>query len=172
MWALHMHDHDEWLSMEHTRTSLVKLTPSIGDGLYSTRRRPLMTLTADTSPGAHDTLIAACDSERYRQLGGTPDHPNCAENLRRALAPHGVRVTRTPSPLNLFMNIPWLPDGTLEFLPSTARAGDRVTFTALVDTLVVLSACPMDLNPINGGRLGSIGLEISQGDRGGPPPGP
>lgn len=59
------------------------------------------------------------------------------------------------------MNIPWQPDGRLEFHPSPARAGDHVTFAALIDSLVVLSACPMDLNPINAGsRLGDIGVEV------------
>ena len=58
------------------------------------------------------------------------------------------------------MNIPWQPDGALEFAPSPFRAGDSVTFAAAVNVLVVLSACPMDLNPINAGGLGDIGLEI------------
>jgi len=69
-------------------------------------------------------------------------------------------VERVPSPLNLFMNIPWQPDGRLEFRPSLARAGDQVTFTAVIDSIVVLSACPMDLNDINAGRLGDIGVEV------------
>jgi uncharacterized protein len=163
MWAVNPTDPDEHLSMEHTRTSLSKLIPGVGDHLYSSRRRPMLTLVQDTSPGVHDTLIAACDPERYRQLGGAADHPSCAENFARALAAHQIRVERVPSPLNLFMNIPWQPDGRLEFRPSPARAGDQVTFAAVIDSIVVLSACPMDLNDINGGRLGDIGIEVLAG---------
>jgi hypothetical protein len=163
MWAVNPAAPDEQLSMEHTRTSLSKLVPAVGDHLYSSRRRPMLTLVKDTSPGVHDTLIAACDPERYRQLGGAADHPSCADNFARALAAHQIRTERVPSPLNLFMSIPWQPDGELEFHASPARAGDQVTFAAVIDSIVVLSACPMDLNPINAGRLGDIGVEVLAG---------
>ena len=59
------------------------------------------------------------------------------------------------------MNIPWRPDGSLEFLPAVARPGDYLTLAALVDVIVVLSVCPMDVNPINGHRPADIALEIS-----------
>jgi uncharacterized protein len=55
------------------------------------------------------------------------------------------------------MAIPWSEDGELEFVASPARAGDSVTFRAEIDVLVVVSACPMDLNPINA-TMGDIGL--------------
>jgi hypothetical protein len=158
-WALaHPSDgEDEYASMEHTRAALRRLVPRVADAIYSTRRRALLTLTEDTSPGVHDTLIAACDPERYRLLGGAPDHPSCAQNFAAALAEHGRSLPRAPAPLNLFMAIPWSPDGELEFAPSPAHAGDSVTFRAEMDVLVVVSACPMDLNPINA-TMGDIGL--------------
>lgn len=158
-WALaHPSDgEDEYASMEHTRAALRRLVPRVGDAIYSTRRRPLLTLTEDTSPGVHDTLIAACDPARYRLLGGAPDHPSCAQNFAAAIAEHGRSLPRAPAPLNLFMAIPWSQDGELEFAPSPAEAGDSVTFQADIDVLVVLSACPMDLNPINA-TMGDIGL--------------
>lgn len=160
LWAVNPVSPDERLSMEHTRTSLGKLAPAAGDDLYSSRRRPMLRLAQDTSPGVHDTLIAACDPERYRQLGAAPGHRNCADNLHAALGRHGVQIDRVPSPLNLFMNIPWQPDGSLEFRPSPARAGDAVVIEAVIESLVVLSACPMDLNEINNSRLGDIELEV------------
>jgi uncharacterized protein YcgI (DUF1989 family) len=159
-WALARADVREYLSMEHTRTSLRKLVPAVGDHLYSSCRRPLLTLVEDTSPGVHDTLIAACDAERYRQLGAEGDHANCADNFRRALSLQGLAADRVPSPLNLFMNIAWDEAGRLEFLPSPARSGDYVTLQAVTDVTVVLSACPMDLNPINTGGPVDVGLEI------------
>jgi uncharacterized protein YcgI (DUF1989 family) len=159
-WALAQADPTERLSMEHTRVALSRLVPRVGDGLYSSRRRPLLTLAEDTSPGVHDTLIAACDPERYRQLGAGADHRSCAENFREALAAVGVEADRGPAPLNLFMNIAWDETGELEFLPSPAGAGDYVTLAAEVDVTVVLSACPMDLNPINTGGPSDIGLEV------------
>jgi len=162
-WALAAGHPSEHLSMEHSRTSLRKLVPEIGDGLYSNRRRPLLTLVEDTSPGVHDTLIAACDPERYRQLGVAGEHASCAENFRMALAALGVEPGPVPAPLNLFMNIRWREDGGLEFLPSPARAGDYVTLQASTDVTVVLSACPMDLNPINAGGPQDVELEVLPG---------
>jgi hypothetical protein len=159
-WALATADVSEYLSMEHTRTSLSKLVPGAGDHLYSSCRRPLLTLVEDTSPGVHDTLIAACDRERYRMLGADGYHANCADNFRRALSLRGVHPDHVPSPLNLFMNIAWREDGGLEFLASPARAGDWVTLKAVTDVTVVLSACPMDLNPINTGGPQDVGLEV------------
>jgi uncharacterized protein YcgI (DUF1989 family) len=159
-WALARTDVREYLSMEHTRTSLGKLVPAAGEHLFSSCRRPLLTLIEDTSPGVHDTLIAACDAERYRQLGAHGHHASCAENFRRALALRGIQPDHVPSPLNLFMHIAWRDDGGLEFLPSPARAGDYVTLEAVTDATVVLSACPMDLNPINASGPQDVGLEV------------
>ena len=159
-WALARTDLREYLSMQHTRNSLGKLVPAAGDHLYSSSRRPLLTLIEDTSPGAHDTLIAACDRERYRQLGATGHHANCADNFRRALSLRGIQPDHVPSPLNLFMHIAWREDGGLEFLASPARAGDYVALEAVTDVTVVLSACPMDLNPINAGGPQDVGLEV------------
>ena len=55
-----------------------------------------------------------------------------------------------PAPLNLFMNIPWDLDGNITFEPTVSAAGDSVSFRAEVDVIVIASACPMDIVPING----------------------
>lgn len=152
-WALATPDLNEWLSMEHTRARLSRLFPREGDQLYSNRRRPILTLVEDTSPGVHDTLIAACDQRRYDQLGHVGPHANCADNFFTALAGVGLPRRVVPCPLNLFMNIPVDDDGALSFAPSTARPGDAVTLRAEMNVVVVLSACPQDLVPINGRQL-------------------
>lgn len=159
-WALKAADPGEYLSMEHTRVILAKLVPQVGDHLYSSRREPLMTLTADTSPGVHDTLMAACDEPRYRLLGVTGAHASCADNYRSALSRLDIEMNFVPSPLNLFMNIPWDEDGRLEFRPPVAHAGDSVTLTATAEIVVVLSACPMELNQVNGYEPSDIGFEV------------
>ena len=53
----------------NTRASPSAAMPRVGDTLVSNARRPMLTVVADTSPGVHDTLMASCDAERYRQLG-------------------------------------------------------------------------------------------------------
>lgn len=158
-WALNAADPGEHMSMQHTRAILTKLMPATGDLLYSNRRRALLRLAEDTSPGVHDTLIAACDLERYEQLGAPPGHASCADNFLKAVAVHGITYEAVPSPLNLFMNIPWTAQGALEFAPSPAQGGDYVTLEALSDVLVVLSACPQDIVVINTQGPTDVGLE-------------
>jgi uncharacterized protein YcgI (DUF1989 family) len=69
----------------------------------------------DTSGGIHDTLIAACDRYRYAFLGVEDYHDNCTDNLFARKGELGLVPAEVPSPLNLFMNIPWTADGTLGF---------------------------------------------------------
>ncbi|MDB5412147.1 MAG: hypothetical protein JWR10_482 [Rubritepida sp.] len=140
----------EFMSMEHTRAALTKLVPRVGDGLFTNRRRRILTMTEDTSAGHHDTLIAACDSHRYVLLGVKEYHDNCTDNLFAAMQALGLTPPECPAPLNLFMNIPWTPSGGLSFEPPTTRPGDYVTLRAELDCIVVLSACPQDILPING----------------------
>jgi uncharacterized protein YcgI (DUF1989 family) len=149
-WALCLPDSTEHLSMEHTRAALLRLVPRVGDQLVTNRRQAVLTLVEDTSPGVHDTLIPACDPSRYRLLGAAEGHASCQDNFLAAVREAGVEPTCVPSPLNLFMNIPWSPDGSLEFAPPLSRPGDLVRLRAERDLLLVLSACPQDLVPVNG----------------------
>ena len=149
-WAFVRHDLREFMSMEHTRATLVKIMPAVGDCLYTTRRRPILKIVEDTSPGIHDTLMAACDSHRYGLLGCTEYHDNCTDNLWAAMHGLGLTPPETPSPLNLFMNIPWRSGGELSFDPPVTRPGDSITFEAQLDAVIVFSACPQDILPING----------------------
>lgn len=160
LWAVSRDDPTEYLSMAHTRTALARLVPRVGDTMVSSLRRPMLTMTGDTSPGTHDTLIAACDEERYRQLGVVGEHPSCAGNFRAVLAEQGVTPVLVPSPLNLFMRIPWDEHGELRFLDTGAAPGDLVTLRAECDVLVVASACPMDVNPINGGAPSDVTVQV------------
>jgi uncharacterized protein len=149
-WAIVKADPRENLSMEHTRAALGKLAPQVGDHLYSNYRRVIASVVEDTSPGVHDTLIAACDQNRYTQLGHQGHHDNCTDNYISALAGVGITAHRAPCPLNLFMNVPVSADGRLRFDAPQSSPGDHVTIRAEVDLVIVLSACPQDLVPVNG----------------------
>src|SRR5262245_61371365 len=98
-------DPAEHLSASHTRTPQSPPLPRIGEAFVTNRRRRILTLVADTSPGAHDMLIAACDPERYQALGA-PEHASCASNLRNALSQIGLHTDVIPQPVNVFMSIP------------------------------------------------------------------
>jgi uncharacterized protein len=149
-WALCASDPSEAMSMEHTRSCLDKLAPAVGDKLFTDRRRAILRLVADTSPGVHDTLLSACDEERYRLLGFNGKHGSCAENFSLALAEIGIESRRVPSPWNLFENVAIGQDARLSISPPCSSAGDRVEICALIDAIVVFSACPMDIAPTNG----------------------
>ncbi len=148
-WAFKAGDASEHLSMEHSRAAILKLMPAVGDTLVSNRRNPMLTVVEDITPGVHDMLIAACDEHRYRQLGAKGHHDSCTDNLKAALAGLGIAVPLTPSPLNLFMNVPVQADGSLAFEPPVSEAGQHVTLRAEMDLIVVFSACPQDMVPVN-----------------------
>jgi uncharacterized protein YcgI (DUF1989 family) len=159
VFAFSTDDPTEYLSASHTRTSTTRLFPHIGESFVTNLRRPILTLVADTSPGWHDMLIAACDPERYRALG-VEGHASCADNLRNTLAQRGLPTNAVPQPINVFMRIPVEPNGTLRWLPAASRAGDAITFMAETDCLFVVSACPMDLNAINGERPTPLAIDV------------
>ena len=149
-WAFNRHDMTEFMSMEHTRATLRRLIPRTGDVLLSNHRRAILTILEDTSGGIHDTLMAACDRYRYQELGCKEYHDNCTDNLAQALAELGLASPQTPSPLNLFMNIPWTSDGVLTFEPPVSTPGSYIRLLAGMDLVVAFSACPQDILPING----------------------
>ncbi|TIA77290.1 hypothetical protein D6C76_04899 [Aureobasidium pullulans] len=159
----------EYLSMPHTRASTLHMVPRVNDVLVSNLREPMLTLIEDTSSGVHDTLIPACDPQRYKalQIEDWEQHGSCAENLVLALkelndraglkGPKGVgasvTVNSVPAPLNLFMNIPWKGDkGDLSFEAPKCKEGDYVRFKAERDVVVIMSACPNDVQQINKGQ--------------------
>ena len=149
-WAFRRDDLTEFMSMEHSRTSLGRIMPTVGQSMVTNRRRSILTLFEDTSGGIHDTLLAACDRYRYELLGCVGYHDNCTDNLAAALAELGLAPPETPSPCNLFMNIPVAPDRSVSFEPPVSQPGDRVTLLAEMDCVVAFSACPQDIVPING----------------------
>ncbi|ETW92524.1 MAG: hypothetical protein ETSY1_43255 [Candidatus Entotheonella factor] len=149
-WAFNRDDLSECMSMEHLRTALGRIAVHGGDALVTNRRRPILQLVEDTSPGVHDTLLAACDRYRYELLGWTDYHDNCTDNLAAALGELGLAAPKPPSPWNLFMNIPVQPDGRLSFEPPVSQPGDYVLLQAEMDCVIAFSACPQDMVPING----------------------
>jgi uncharacterized protein YcgI (DUF1989 family) len=148
-WAFCAEDVGHYMAMEHTRVENGRLMPAVGQTLYTNRREPILVLEADTSPGVHDTIMAACDRWRYERLGCTTYHRNCADNMVEALAELGVTAGHVPQPLNLFMNIPIAGRDLVQGEP-LGRPGDRVLLRAARDCHVVFSACPQDMTPING----------------------
>jgi len=149
-WVFSTANLNEFLSLEHARAWIDRLVPRVGEPLLSNRRRPIVTLAADTSPGVHDTVIAACDLFRYMTLGVEGYHDNCSDNLRLALQAIGLEAPEVPQPFNLWMNIPVTPEMGIEWRAPVASPGDYVELRAEMDCIVAMSSCPQDIIPING----------------------
>jgi uncharacterized protein YcgI (DUF1989 family) len=151
-WAMNAYDLREYMSMESTRVWNKRLNPKVGDVFVTNLRRPILTLIEDTSPGIHDTVMAACDRHRYALLGVQGYHRNCQDNMFEGLLELGVTPPfPIPASFNIFMNIPVLEDrNSLDFCPTVCKPGDYVVLCAEMDCYVAFSACPQDILPILG----------------------
>ncbi len=152
MWAFNANSMNEVMSMEHLRAWVDRINPLPGDAMVTNHRRAILTFKTDTSVGVHDTLIAPCDIYRYRTLGVEGYHDSCADNLRLAVKAIGLRTREVPGSLNLWMNIPFNPQGQIEWKPTVSQAGDYVEFVAEMDCIVVMSSCPQDIVAINSNK--------------------
>ncbi len=105
LWVFSAADPEEYLSAPHTRVHMGRIYPETGWTFVTNERRPILEFVEDTSPGAHDCLVAACDPARYRLLGGgrrvTPP-------ARRTSCPScpsmDIEIGHAPQPINVFAN--------------------------------------------------------------------
>ncbi len=151
-WAWNAYDLDEFMCMEATRVWNQRLCPIVGDSFVTSRRNAILTMVEDTSPGVHDTFMAACDLRRYELLGVKTYHRNCCDNMMEGMFSLGVTPPRRNlASFNIFMNIRVQNDGnTLHTLPTESKPGDSITLRAEMDCFVALSACPQDIVKIQG----------------------
>lgn len=151
-WAWNAYDLDEFMSMETTRVWTQRLNPILGDSFVTNRRHAILTIVEDTSPGVHDTFMAACDRRRYELLGVSGYHRNCCDNMMEGMLSLGVTPPRhNLASFNIFMNIRVQADGnSLSTLPTESRPGDSITLRSDMDCYVALSACPQDIVKIQG----------------------
>jgi uncharacterized protein len=160
LFAFNAHDVSEHHSAMHTRAAVDRLLPRVGEAFMTNRRRPILTLERDDTPAVHDMLIAPCDPERYQGLGVDGWHASCQENLERAMRGFGHDGICIPQSINLFMNIPVAQDGSLGWEPAPTEPGDSITLRAEMDCIVVVSACPQDIVPINDCNPTPIAIEL------------
>ena len=143
-------------SPSHTRVMNDSYLLKVGHHLWTVKRDPMFEILYD-DVGVHDLSLASCDKHRMHKLYGLPEHRSCRSNLAEMAADFNIRYEWLPHPINLFQNTPIKLDGTYaEFQPSPAKAGDKVVLKAMIDVTAVGSACPFDLQPLNGDRLTDI----------------
>lgn len=158
--AFNAEDESEWLSTVHTRGMLSRLTVHRGDILYSNRRRAVFEIVEDPV-GTHDIMWPSCDARRYEIDYNLSDHPNCHDNLRKALREHdGREPVYLPDPVNIFMNNRLHPDGSISIEAPLTRAGDAILLEARLPLVCALSCCPQPFNPCNGYNPSELHVEI------------
>lgn len=158
--ALRRADPRKFLSAHQTRSTLRRWTLKVSDRLVDNDREPVFEIVRD-DVGVHDLFFCACSPALYRQRFGLTDHRSCRMNLLEALAPYGIAEGQIPDPINVFMRTPPRPDGEFDFHPAPSRPGDRLVLRALADVVAAVSSCPMDLSPINGGRITPLKLVVA-----------
>jgi uncharacterized protein YcgI (DUF1989 family) len=161
-WAFNRANHLEFLSCEHTKPSIEKLYPRRDDSAYTNRRRKIVTVVEDDSPGQHDMQFAACDPTRYEELGVKGYHASCQDNLHAALRDLGITLDFTPQPWNLFTNFHINQDGSFTIKAPETKPGDNIVLRAEMDAHIVVSACPQDQNPTCGGNPTDIKVEVGR----------
>ena len=159
-WALNADNMTEFMSMEHCRVSLERVYTRKGDVMVTNRRRPILKIMQDSRPGAHDTLLAACDRYRYQELGCKEYHRNCTDNFWEAMVGVGVKPVELPSPFNLWQNTPVEADGVIKPNPPISKKGDFIVLRAEMDLVICLSACPQDITSICGNKPRNAHFEI------------
>jgi uncharacterized protein YcgI (DUF1989 family) len=160
-------DPSERFSQARTRVYLQRLTLRPGDGLWSTRDRPLLTLEEDTV-GTHDLLFCGCSAYVFSMFLGAPGKTGCLDHLSAALDPWGVTRDAVEAPLDLFMATEVTPAGDLVVHPSPSRPGDYVVLRAQADVVVALAACADDVTACNGGRCGPLAVDVIPSPKGAP----
>ncbi|MEO0913465.1 MAG: urea carboxylase-associated family protein, partial [Pseudomonadota bacterium] len=133
--------------------------PGLFDKFYDAEMRPMLNVVQDTV-GRHDTFALACTARGYEERG-FPGHVNCSDNISTALAPYGIRRRSAWPAINFFFSS-WIErgDNTLRVEESWSQSGDYVALRAMDDLVCVSTACPDDIDPINGWNPTDVHVRI------------
>ena len=133
--------------------------PGLLDKYFDRDMRPMLRVVQDTC-GRHDTYGLACTARGYEDRG-FPEHLNCSDNISAAMAPFGVARRAAWPAINFFWNT-WVDPYSRHILTeeSHSRPGDYVVMQALDDLVCVSTACPDDIDPINGWNPTDVHVRI------------
>ncbi len=152
----------EWMIDSTATRSMVRRAypgPGLLDKFFDREMRPLLNVVQDTC-GRHDTFGLACTARGYEERG-FPGHLNCSDNISDALANYGVARRLAWPAINFFWST-WIDPASHHILTeeSHSRPGDYVAMRALEDLVCVSTACPDDIDPINGWNPTDVHVRI------------
>ncbi|MEM7461472.1 MAG: DUF1989 domain-containing protein [Pseudomonadota bacterium] len=133
-------------------------TPGLHDKFFDQDIKPLLAVVQDTV-GRHDTFALACTARGYEERG-FPGHLNCSDNISAVFSPFGIAARRAWPAINFFFNS-WIDDtNAIASDEAWSRPGDYVVMQALTDLVCVSTACPDDVDPINGWNPTDVHVRI------------
>ena len=137
--------------------------PGLFDKFYDQDMRPLLKLKIDTV-GRHDTFAYACTARGYEERGFF-GHLNCSDNISHAYQPFGIAQRPAWPAINFFFNS-WIDyhDNQIQSDEAWSRPGDYVAMEAMNDLVAVSTACPDDVDPINGWNPTDVHVRIYKKD--------
>ncbi len=137
--------------------------PGLFDKFFDSDMRPLLNVVQDTV-GRHDTFALACTARGYEERG-FPGHVNCSDNISDAMADYGVERRSAWPAINFFFSS-WIDrsDNRIQVEESWSRPGDYVAMQAMDDLVCVSTACPDDVDPINGWNPTDVHIRIYEPD--------
>lgn len=137
--------------------------PGLFDKFYDSEARPMLNMVQDTV-GRHDTFGLACTARGYEERG-FPGHVNCSDNISEKIANYGVARRSAWPAMNFFFNS-WIDrtDNRFQGEEPWSRPGDYVMMRAMDDLVCVSTACPDDVDPINGWNPTDIHVRIYKSD--------
>ena len=148
-----------------TRTMVRRSYPGPGlfDKFFDQEMRPILNVVQDTC-GRHDAFGVACTARGYEERG-FPGHVNCSDNISFAAAPYGVRERNAWPAINFFWNT-WVDAHHYGILTeeSYSRPGDYIAMRAMDELVCVTTACPDEIDPINGWNPTDIHVRIYKSD--------
>lgn len=133
--------------------------PGLFDKFFDQDMKPLIRVVQDTI-GRHDTFALACTARGYEERGFF-GHVNCSDNISNAYEPFGIESRRAWPAINFFFNS-WISptDNRIQSDEAWSQPGDYVMMQALNDLVCVNTACPDDIDPINGWNPTDIHVRI------------
>ncbi|MYS80478.1 DUF1989 domain-containing protein [Embleya scabrispora] len=158
LWAHARDDPREYLGLSQCREVLQRIHFRKGDVLSTNRYRACLTVLDDTSGIDHDTLIAPCRAETYLNVGLPVTHRSCTANHAQALP--RWPAADPPQPWNLFMTAEVGPGGEIVYKRPPFLPAMYVELRAEMDLTLVVSSCPDDHYPTNGGDGSPQDFEI------------
>jgi uncharacterized protein YcgI (DUF1989 family) len=139
-----------------TLDRLSRLVLRCGDELFNSNEEAVLRVTSINSTADTNILYPGCRRNLYAE-GFGKDKIGCRDLLASAL---GIPVITLPSTINLFMDFE-LDSNNYEFKirPSRVKDGDSISFYALKNCTVAISACPCE--PCSCETEGKIEVRIS-----------